>query len=72
MDIAYVSAENLMKKIRCIECYKQRPGGRCQFCPLARQNRAKYRSIGEGWFVPVEQPQSGEQEENKENTKTDG
>jgi hypothetical protein len=41
-------------KIRCIECYKQRPGGRCDFCPLHRKNRHKYKHIGDGWYIPAE------------------
>lgn len=40
-----------MKPIRCIECYKERPGGRCQFCPLNPKNKDKYTPIGEGWYI---------------------
>ncbi|MCS1351897.1 hypothetical protein [Mechercharimyces sp. CAU 1602] len=40
------------KPIRCIQCYKQRPGGRCNFCPLHKKNRALYHHIGEGWYLP--------------------
>ncbi len=43
-------------KIRCIECYKSRPGGRCDYCPLHRKNRHKYRHVGDGWYVPAEEP----------------
>lgn len=44
-----------MQPIRCIECYKQRPGGRCEFCPLHKKNRSHYRHIGDGWYIRVEQ-----------------
>lgn len=39
-----------MVKVRCLECYKQRPGGRCQLCPLAKKNRHLYRPLEDGWF----------------------
>ncbi|MFC7442945.1 hypothetical protein [Laceyella putida] len=39
-----------MKPIRCIECYRQRPGGRCEYCPLHKKNRPLYRHIGDGWY----------------------
>lgn len=44
-----------MKPIRCIECYKQRPGGRCDFCPLHRKNRDKYEPLKDGWFLLKEE-----------------
>lgn len=43
-------------KVRCLECYKQRPGGRCHFCPLNKKNRHLYQAIGDGWFV-LHEPQ---------------
>ncbi|SFS63535.1 hypothetical protein [Marininema halotolerans] len=46
-----------MKPIRCIECYRQRPGGRCDFCPLHTSNREGYESIGDGWYVRKEMKQ---------------
>ncbi|WP_188646477.1 hypothetical protein [Marinithermofilum abyssi] len=39
------------RPIRCIECYKRRPGGRCDFCPLHKQNRDRYQPVGDGWYV---------------------
>jgi hypothetical protein len=45
---------SLDRPIRCIECYKTRPGGRCEFCPLHKKNRSKYTSVGEGWFIQRE------------------
>jgi len=50
-----------MKPIRCIECYKQRPGGRCDICPLAKKNRHLYRPIGNGWFVLCDEEKHREQ-----------
>lgn len=44
-----------MNRVRCIECFKQRPGGRCQFCPLHKSNRPHYRSIGDGWYVKMDE-----------------
>jgi hypothetical protein len=41
------------KPIRCIKCFKQRPGGRCDYCPLHKRNRHLYRYIGEGWYLPI-------------------
>ena len=46
-----------MKPIRCLECYKQRPGGRCDFCPLHRKNRDKYQALKDGWYLPKEEKQ---------------
>ncbi|WP_143035039.1 hypothetical protein [Marininema mesophilum] len=51
----------MMKPIRCIECYRQRPGGRCDFCPLHRKNRPLYESIGDGWYVRKEEKKPGNQ-----------
>lgn len=42
------------KPIRCIQCYKQRPGGRCSYCPLHKKNRSLYRPVGDGWYERVE------------------
>ncbi|MFD1395873.1 hypothetical protein ACFQ49_14325 [Kroppenstedtia eburnea] len=44
------------KPIRCIQCYKQRPGGRCSYCPLHKKNRSLYRPVGDGWYERVEEP----------------
>ncbi|SEN71319.1 hypothetical protein SAMN05444955_11925 [Lihuaxuella thermophila] len=46
----------IMPPVRCIECYKQRPGGRCEWCPLHKKNRRLYKDIGNGWYIRVEQP----------------
>lgn len=40
------------KPIRCIECYKNRPGGRCDFCPLHKKNKENYIPLKNGWFLP--------------------
>lgn len=44
-----------MKPIRCIECYRKRPGGRCDFCPLHRKNRHKYQPLKDGWYLLKEE-----------------
>lgn len=46
----------IMQPIRCMECYKQRPGGRCEWCPLHKKNRSLYKEIGDGWYIRMEQP----------------
>ncbi|TCS97028.1 hypothetical protein [Hazenella coriacea] len=56
-----------MNPIRCIECYKHRPGGRCQFCPLHKKNRPNYRSIGDGWFVKVDESNLSSNKNGKSN-----
>lgn len=50
-----------MKPIRCIECYKNRPGGRCEFCPLHPKNRETFTSLDDGWY----QQKTTEQKEKK-------
>jgi hypothetical protein len=57
-----------MRPIRCLECYRKRPGGRCDFCPLHRKNRHLYRSIGGGWFVKKEET-GQEPKEDKRDTR---
>lgn len=44
-----------MRPIRCIECYRKRPGGRCEYCPLHKRNRPRYRHLGDGWYQLVPQ-----------------
>lgn len=41
--------------VKCIECYKKRPGGRCQFCPLHPQNKDRYLALGNGYWQPFRQ-----------------
>ncbi|TCP62639.1 hypothetical protein [Baia soyae] len=55
----------MSKPIRCIECYKQRPGGRCDFCPLHKKNRDHYIPLENGWFLPKkeQEPKSQPKEE---------
>jgi hypothetical protein len=37
------------KPIKCLECYKKRPGGRCNFCPV--KNKDQYQELGGGFYI---------------------
>lgn len=59
----------MSKPIRCIECYKNRPGGRCDFCPLHLKNKSHYTAIGNGYYVRKENGQEKDRKDRSKSTK---
>ncbi|MFC4767058.1 hypothetical protein [Effusibacillus consociatus] len=37
--------------VKCIECYKNRPGGRCKSCPLHHENKNNYVPLENGYYM---------------------